>query len=211
MATLGSIKTKVAQRLLDPNFVAVSEQSVVNSINDTIEYFSDARFFFNEVMDSAFLTQQDPSFPYPADFLVPSIKDGGFVIEYSNQRWPIRKISMEQYDTMFMNNGFGIPVFYAKMANEQYQCYPIPDRNYEVIRHYLKRYDPLVNDSDTNDFTDNAARLIELWTTADLIMELRQDRDMEAYFRSRANLEQQNLLNLTQKQNAKGKLSINPL
>ena len=162
-------------------------------------------------MDSAFLTQQDPSFPYPADFLVPSIKDGGFVIEYSNQRWPIRKISMEQYDTMFMNNGFGIPVFYAKMANEQYQCYPIPDRNYEVIRHYLKRYDPLVNENDTNDFTDHAARLVELWSTADLIMELRQDRDMESYFRSRAILEQNNLLNLTQKQNAKGKLSINPL
>jgi hypothetical protein len=135
----------------------------------------------------------------------------GFVIEYSNQRWPIRKISMEQYDTMFMNNGFGIPVFYAKMANEQYQCYPIPDRNYEVIRHYLKRYDPLVNDGDTNDFTDYAARLVELWSTADLIMELRQDRDMESYFRSRATLEQNNLLNLTQKQNAKGKLSINPL
>lgn len=211
MATLGSIKTKVAQRLLDPNFVAVSQQSVVDSINDAVEYWSDTRFFFNEAMNSAFLTQQDPSFPYPSDFLVPSIKDGGFVIYYSNQRFPIMKCSMEQYDTMFMGNGYGIPVWYAKMANNEYQCYPIPDRNYEVIRHYLKRYDALVNDNDTNDFTDHAARLLELWATADLIMELRQDRDMESYFRSRAMLEQQNLLNLTNKQNAKGRLSINPL
>lgn len=211
MATLGDIKTKVAQRLLDPNYVAISQQSVVDSINDAIEYWSDNRFFFNEVMDSAFLVAQDPSFPYPADFLVPSIKDGGFVIYYSNQRFPIMKCSMEQYDTMFMGNGYGLPVWYAKMADDEYQCYPIPDRNYEVVRHYLKRYDPLVNDGDTNDFTEYAPRLITLWAAADLSMELRQDNVMEDLLRKRAMLEYQNLLNLTTKQNAKGRLSINPL
>jgi hypothetical protein len=211
MATLGQITAKISERLLDPQNVAVSVSSVVDSINDAIRYWKFRRFWFNEVSDTAQMTQGNGDFPYPSDFLVPATNDGGFVIEYSGMRYPITKISMPQYEAIFLDNGFGQPRYYARIGDEEYQAYPLPDRDYDVRRHYLKDYVALVNTSDTNDFTTYADRLITLWSLADLSGELRQDDQMEAYFRSRAEVEYNSLMLMTRKTNATGRLEVDCL
>jgi hypothetical protein len=63
-----------------------------------------------------------------------------------------------------------------------------------------------VNDTDTNDFTDKASRLITLWTTANLIAELRQDEKMESYFRQAAQDEVRQLQQMTGNMNSTGTL-----
>lgn len=208
MATLADIQTQVSARLLDPNNTAVSLASVTSAINDAVNYWKNNRFFFNERHDTATLTAQDPSFPYPTDFLVPATQDDGFYIEYSGIRYPLSKVSQPYYDARFLSTGFGIPKIYAKIANDNYQCYPIPDRNYTVGRHYLKDYVDLSAGTDTNDFTVKASRLIMLWATANLTAELRQDDKMEAYYRAAAEDEVLNLRNLTDKENASGRLTL---
>jgi len=208
MPTFSQMKTYVSKRLLDPNNTAVSSDDVGEAINASISYWKFRRFWFNEVSDTATLTAQDPSFPYPADFLVPATDDDGFNIQYSNMRYPLDKISQAQFDGLFLDNGFGIPRWYARIGSDEFQCYPIPDQNYTVARHYLRDYAPLVLDADTNDFTDFASRLINLWALANLSAELRQDDKMEAYYRSASNDEYDNLLVMTRKSNASGKLTI---
>ncbi len=210
MPTFSAMKEYVSKRLLDPNKTAVSAEDVGEAINDAIAYWKFRRFWFNEVNDTATLTAQDPTFPVPSDFLVPSLDDNGFNIQYSNITYPLIKITQSQFDGVFLDNGFGRPKWYARVGQE-YQCYPIPDIAYTVGRHYLKDYAALVNDTDTNDFTDNASRLINLWTLANLSGELRQDDKMETYYRSAANNEYNNLLVMTRKSNASGKLSVNSL
>lgn len=208
MATLGQITKKISERLLDPENVAVSVQSVVDSVNDSVNYWKFKRFWFNEVSDSDTMVKGDDNFPYPADFLVPALQDSGFVIEYSNQRYPIAKLLLPQYEAMYLNNGYGIPRYYARMANDEYKAYPLPDRDYVVRRHYLKDYEPLIGEADENDFTFYADRLITCWALADLNGELRQDDAMEAYYRSRAEAEYNNLQVMTRKANASGKLAV---
>jgi hypothetical protein len=202
------MKTYVSKRLLDPSNTSVSLDDVGAAINDSIAYWKFRRFWFNEVYDTATLTAQDPNFPYPTDFLVPSMDSGGFNIQYGNIIYPLSKITQAQFDGLFLTNGYGLPSWYARVGQE-YKCYPIPDQAYVVGRHYLRDYAALANDGDTNDFTDNASRLINLWALANLSAELRQDDKMETYYRSASDDEYQNLLVMTRKSNASGKIVIN--
>lgn len=208
MANFGEMTTYVSKRLIDPTNTAVDKSDVQGAINDAIAYWKFRRFWFNEVSDTAVLTSQDPSFPYPDNFLVPSVDDDGFAIEYGNVRYPMVKQTMQVYDALFLANGYGLPKWYARIGNERYKCYPIPDRDYTVHRHYLKNYAALTNDSDTNDFTDNASRLINLWALGNLITELRQDNDSGNYYRAATQDEYRNLRVLTDKMNGSGKLTI---
>lgn len=207
MANFGAMTTYVQKRLIDPTGTAVDVSDVQGAINDAIAYWKFRRFWFNEVNDSATLTSQNASFPYPANFLVPALDDDGFNIQYGNVRYPLSKIDEGQYDSLYLSNGYGLPVWYARLGNSEYQCYPIPDQNYTVNRHYLSDYPALVNDSDTNDFTNFATRLIELWALANLITELRQDTAMGDYYRAATQDEYRNLRVLTNKKNAAGKLT----
>lgn len=209
MATFADMQTYVSKRLIDANNTAVSLSDVGDALNEAVSYWKFRRFWFNEVQDTATLTAQDPNFPYPSDFLCPVAKLDGFNIQWSNMRYPLAKLTSAQYDGIYLNNGFGLPRFYARMGNTEYQCYPIPDQNYTVGRHYLRDYVPLVADGDTNDFSVYAPRLIELWALANLSGELRQDDKMESYYRSAAENEYKNLLVLTGKKNSTGKLVIN--
>ncbi len=208
MSTFGEMTTYVAKRIIDPNGTAVDTSDVQQAINQSIEYWKFRRFWFNEVADQATLTARDPSFPYPTNFLVPATDDDGFYIEYGNVRYPLTKISQAIYDSLYLSNGFGLPRWYARIADTKYQCYFIPDQNYTVGRHYLKDYTALSADSDTNDFTNNASRLINLWALANLITELRQDTAMGDYYRTAAQNEYRNLRVMTDKSNAAGKLTI---
>lgn len=210
MATFGDIQAAVSKRLLDIDNVSISLSDVANSINNSIAYWKFRRFWFNEVADeTATLTAYSGAFPYPDDFLVPATKDDGFYIAYSNMRYPLKKVLQGRYDNIYLNNGFGLPRFYARIANNSYQCYPLPDQNYVVGRHYLKEYQPLVNPADANDFTIYADRLITLQTLKDLCWEFQQDDKMGSYYDQRTMVEFKNLQQMTDKTNSTGKLQLN--
>lgn len=207
MATFGEIQTQVSKRLLDPNNVAISSSDVAASINDAIRYWKFRRFWFNEVFDSVTLTENVGTVPMTGSILVPSTDNGGFVIEYSDMRYPLRKVLQQEYDTVWLENGYGLPYLYARVGRD-YEVYPLPDRAYTLKRHYLKEYTDLSIPNDTNDFTDYASRLIMLWAAANLSGELRQDEKMEEYFRNAANDEYRQLQVMTDKSNGSGKVSI---
>lgn len=208
MANFGQMAAYIAKRLIDPSGVAVSYDDIKEAINDAIRYWKFRRFWFNEVVDTATLTTQNGTIPLPALFLVPVTGDDGFYIEYGNIRYPLSKISQQVYDGILLSNGFGLPRWYTKDANLQYQCYPLPDQNYVVGRHYLKDYADLTTDAATNDFTTYASRLINLWTLGNLVTELRQDMDMGSYYRDASQNEYRQLRVLTDKENATGKLTL---
>lgn len=207
MATFKEIQTAVSKRLLDPDNSAVSSSDVADSINSSIKYWKFRRFWFNEVNDSVTLTAENSTLPVTGDFLVSTMKDDGFNIEYSSQRYPLKKLSNSEYDGLFLSNGFGLPRYYAR-TGDKYEVYPLPDRDYTLNRHYLKEYDALVGDSDTNDFTIYADRLITLWTLADMSAEFRQDDKMEGYYRARADDEYRQLRVMTNKTNSTGRVTL---
>jgi hypothetical protein len=207
MATFGDMQIWVSKRLQDPNNTAVSSPDVGDLINDAIDYWKNTRFWFNEITDTTTLAQSDPSVPLPDDWLVPSI-DNCFVIEYSGIRYPLKKVSEQQYNAMYLSNGIGQPWWFAKLATQGYQVYPIPDRDYTLDRYYLRDYADLVEPNDENDFTDNATRLIQYTAAAYGSRDFRQDADMYSAFWAQAQMEAQSLLETTRKDNATGSLTI---
>lgn len=209
MATFSEMTTYMSKRLLDPSNEAVSEDDVKQEINNSIAYWKFRRFWFNEVTDTTMLTAQDPDLPFTGVMLVPSMQDDGFCIEYGGARYPLIKVNTPQYDGNYLDQGYGLPRWYARNSTDGYQCYPVPDQNYVVRRHYLKDYEDLDADGDENDFTVYAYRLIELWGLANLISELRQDMPtMSEYYRKAADDEYRQLCVMNNKANAAGKLTV---
>lgn len=207
MATFLQLQQRVSKRLLDPSNAAVALSDVKEAINEAIEYWKFRRFWFNTVRDTGTMTAQSGVIPVPDDFLVPFMEDGGFEIEYSNMRYPLRKLNQASYDGLWLGNGYGLPLYYANLAGV-YNAYPLPDRAYTVRRNYLKDYVALSADGDTNDFTTHGAKLIEYWALTDLHRDFRQDPKMsDAYYES-AQDEYKNLQVMTTKSNATGGLVL---
>lgn len=208
MATFSEMVTNVSEVIIDPSNTAVSAVQVKKYINKSIDYWKKRRFWFNEVNDTDTLTAQSPDFPYPDDFLVPVIKDGGFVIEYGGVRWPLSKIDMPVYDALYLSNGYGLPRWYARNGDAEYQCYPIPDQAYTVRFHYLKEYEALSANDDTNDFTDHASDLIEMWSAYWIVSRLRQDMGDGDALKEQAMDQYRQLQVMTDKANSAGKLTL---
>lgn len=207
MANFAQMKTWVSKRLLDPLNTSVSSDDVGDLLNMSLQYWKRRRFWFNEITDTTTLSESDPSVPLPDDWLCPSIDDC-FVIEYSGIRYPLKKVSESQYNAMYLSNGIGQPWWYAKLATDEYQVYPIPDRDYTLRRFYLREYDDFSADGDTNDFSEDAALLLQYTAAAYGQRDFRQDAAMYDAFWSQAQREYQNLLVQTRKDNATGSLTI---
>lgn len=208
MATFGEMQNYVSKRLLDSNNTAVSLPDVASAINESIEYWKFRRFWFNTAVDSTLtLTAQNSTIPLPSDFLVEAPSPAGFVINWSNQQYPLHKEQPHLFDAQYLDNGFGLPAIYT-VKNGVYSCYFIPDQDYSITVYYLKQYSNLQANTDTSDWTDNASRLINLWALANLHAELRQDEKMETYYRAAAESESNNLELMTTKVNNTGHLTI---
>ncbi len=207
MATYLQMKTWVSKRLQDPNNTAVSISDVGDLLNEALNYWKNERFYFNEITDTTTLPQGVTTIPLPTDWLCPSINDS-FVIEYSGIRYPLKKISEAMYNAFYLSNGVGQPLYFARQASDEYQVYPIPDRDYTLRRFYIKNYTDFSADGDSNDFSTKAANLLQYTAAAYGSKDFRQDMVMYQSFWAQALIEEENLLATTRKDNATGSMTI---
>jgi len=209
MATFEAIQQRVSSRLKDANNVDVSVSDVSATINDAIRYWSKRRFIFNTFRETVDLNPGDATVPALSITPLEVFETDGMVIDYANQKWPLKKISSEEYDDMD-SQGRGTPFVWV-YRNNSYEVYWLPDQDYTVVVRGIKKYDNLVNNVDTNDFTDNAEDLIIYEALARLMAEFRQDEKMEAYYSARAKDEYKNHKREVNKQIGTGRLQIRGL
>lgn len=192
MATLGSLRGLIADRLQDPNFQSISASSVNAVINDSIRFYKYRRYWFNETETTLTCTVSNPILPsIPSDFLF-ELDRGAMAINYSNSVYPVVKINTEQYDCRNVE-GLGMPEVYV-YRNNQFEVYPYPNVAYSVKLRYIKDYADLVNDVDSNDFTTIADRVILYDALSRIYSEYKQDPNMESYYSNRAVNEEANIL-----------------
>lgn len=192
MATLGSLRGLIADRLQDPNYQSISASSVNAVINDSLRFYKFRRYWFNETEDDLPCTVNDPILPsLPSDFLY-ELNRGGLSIYYSNAVYPLVKIDTERFDNL-NTEGLGMPAFYV-YRNNQIELYPYPNVAYSVKLRYIKDYADLVNDVDYNDFTTIADRVILYDALSRIYAEYKQDPNMESYYSARAENEEANIL-----------------
>lgn len=223
ITTFGTLQSRVAARLIDPNSVAVSIANVQQALNDAVAFWKTKKFYFNQATINITLDIGDPyilqsgnsqpSFPgapqLPTNFLFEDEEDG-FTILYSNQTYKIEKEAPKVYDNVFTTNGNGIPYIYC-FRNGNYEIYWLPQVAYTCKVNYYKDYTPLVALTDNNDFTNYADKLIEYDAIARLLADLRMDDERADRFMARAQAEYTNLRSRSRKQNATGRLLVDTI
>ncbi|MDP9195210.1 MAG: hypothetical protein M3O22_00300 [Pseudomonadota bacterium] len=209
MPTFASLKTSAAKRLMDDSNTAVSASDVGDSVNAAIRFWKQKRFWFNQATATPTLTEDDPDITgMPSAFLY-ELSQNGFVIEYASSRYPLVKVDNNFFDAKD-SEGVGLPAIYT-YRNGGYQVCPYPDQAYTLKLYYIKDYSDLSGDSDTNDFTAYADRLVLYEALSRLHGELRQDEKMEAYYSARAAAEYQNLQTRTAMLIGTGTLSVDTI
>lgn len=210
MATFGALQTKVSTRLKDPSNQAVSASDVADVINDAIEHWSKKRFWFNEFQETVTLTVGSPTLTLATNTPLYLFKEDGVVINYAQCRWPLAKISPAEYDEMNVE-GKGLPFAWTE-RNNGYEVYWYPDVAYSAIVRGVKAYARFATDgsenSQSNDFTTNAADLIMYEALSRLYGEFRQDPKMEEYYSNRASNEYQTLKRQTRRDKATGRIAV---
>jgi hypothetical protein len=205
MATFGELQTQVSSRLKDPNNTSVSASIVADVLNEALQYWSKKPYWFNEFRDVVTLTEDDPVLTLTTDAQY-VFDTGGITIDYANTRWPVKKITSDEYDCLNVQ-GRGIPYAWV-YRNGGYELYGYPDAAYTALVRGIKNYTDLSGDSDTNDFTINAPDLLRYEALARLYGEFRQDPKMEAYYAARATNEHTNLRQATNRLNGSGEFQV---
>lgn len=209
MATFGDliseVEEKIDQTLLGTS-PTVTTSPAAKAINRAIKYFEPERFWFNEASTSITLTSGDPVVPsLPSDFQF-EVSNGGLAINYSSTRYPIKKISVGDYDRI-NHQGSGLPYAYKQFGG-QIDLYFYPDQAYTLELRYIKKYTDMTSVSDTNDWTNNAERLIVAKALEDLYLDRRHSNASGLYglYAQKRQDEFQQLMDKTNQRSTTGSL-----
>ena len=205
MATLQQIRERVSRKLQDPNNTARSASVVDEEINRSIRFYSKYRFQFNEDEKTITLISGQQSVPdLPTDLLSPLYVNALTLID-DQVKIDLQKLLPDAFREGD-DDQTGRPVFWTYI-NGEFLLNPTPIEAYTLKFRYLKLYADLVNDSDTNDFTDNAEDLIMLHTLKNMYAEDKQDPSLSAYYQTLEEGEYRSLREQTDMFNKSGYLS----
>lgn len=206
MATLAEIRDNVLAKLDDGSVQRPDSSQVVAQINSTIDYYENDAFWFTQDIATLQTTPGSRILAgIPPDFKM-VVEPNALVIIQGNIKYPLVHTTPLAFDTLDVD-AQGRPVWYT-YRDGNFELYYIPDQAYDVRLFYRKFYSDLVNDSDTNDFTDFAPRLIEYRTLSDLLFDYREDEERGAIYARRAAEERTQIQAETYNRTATGNLSI---
>ena len=205
MATLATIRTRVLAKLVDAggSIAEPTAAQVTSEINSVIDFYEPENLWFNETTATGVLVAGFSDLPIPPDFNH-FLEPNALVIEQSNVRYPLIKVSPLEYDSMYAA-GTGLPRYFV-YRNQGIQLYFIPDQAYTYYLYYNKTYIDLVSDGDNNDFTNYAERLIEYRTLAECYLNYRSDPEMAMQYERKAKEELNRLVSQTRQRLATGNL-----
>lgn len=193
-------------RLQDASFRSISSSNVDDVINQALKYYKFRRFWFNDTEVDITLTVSDRVVPDIPDDLLQELPEGGLSIFYGNIYYPLEKRSSQLFDNDDVS-ATGLPYMYT-YRNQGYEVYFLPNIAYTLKLRYLKDYDDLASDGDTNDFLTHADMMIYYNALSRIYGEFKQDAKMEAYYTSRASDEEINVSRRTSALAGTGTLTI---
>jgi len=206
MATLATIRTRVLAKLVDAggSIAEPTAAQVTAEINSVIDFYEPNEFWFNEATATGTLTTGDPLVPIPTDFNQ-FIEPNALVIQQSQVRFPVKKITPLQFDSLY-GGGTGLPRYFT-YRNQEISLYFTPDQDYTYYLYYNRSYADLVDDTDSNDFTNFAERLIEYRTLAECYLNYRSDAEMANAYDAKAKEELTRLVRQSSARLATGELT----
>ncbi len=183
MASLSVLRTLISGKLSDGSLISPTALQITAQINSTINYYETSEFWFNEEIATLTTTADDAVLGSIPDDFKQEIIPNGLVLQDNEVRYPLLKITPLEYSSVFTTNATGLPRAYVYRGG-QFELWYTPDQDYTIFLYYRKTYADLVDDGDTNDFTENAPRLIEYKTLEDLYRDYRGDKENAAIYRA---------------------------
>lgn len=214
MPTFGTLKTRIANKLNIPSSDASTLSKIGDAINQAIDFYEEKHLWFNEATVNFNTTASDPDLTplpnaLPSDYLYEWEK-GGLVLTDNNNKYVLQKITHEERANINDTVTESRPQYYTFRLNKIY-LYPVPDQSYSVDLYYIKSYTDLTSDSQSNDWTNNADRLIESKALADLYLDERHNVEMANRYELKAKQELERLQRRSQKGLATGRLRVQSL
>lgn len=214
MATVGTMISNISLELKDTSNVSVSSAAVVTAINRALNFYKWKPFWFNEFYETRTISSSPGNtFTLSTTKPVYIFPDGGVVIEDSDRRYPLRKVSSDEYDSMD-DEGTGRP-FVWTYRNEGYEVYYYADQNYTahirgVFDYNITDFSTALTSSSTleNVFTVNAPTLIEYDALSRLHFGHLQDENMGKVFRDLAERELGSQMEFDREKNATGQMQV---
>lgn len=205
MATLQQIRELILAKLDDGTVIRPNSAEVNSQINSTIRYYQNESFWFtqseatlNTVIDSSVLTG------VPSDFKM-TREPNALVLMRENIPYPLSHKNPLFFDSLDYNTS-GQPYIYT-YRDGQFEVYSVPNQVYDIKLYYTAKFDDLVDDADTNGFTENAERLIEYRTLGDLLIDYREEDVRGNFYLQRASDELKAIKRETYNRTSTGVLS----
>lgn len=184
MANLGTLKQRVLRKYKGSTSSAFEAQAVA-AINDAIEYFNREELWFREATATLTLVAGSGDLSghasFPTDFWFLR-GNAPIIVTQSSQNYQLEKLSASEFDDINKGNS-GRPRYYRELSGN-IEIYPLPDTTYSCQVRYIKQYDDLVSDSDSNDWTVYAPQLIEARALASLYLSEGHDATMASYWQN---------------------------
>jgi phage regulator Rha-like protein len=204
MANLQQIRDRVDRKSQDPNSTSRSAATVTEEINRAVRYYSNYRFWFNEALETITLVADQQLIPnIPSDISTELQVNGLLLID---DQVKVDLIKLHPADFFERDDDqTGRPYFYTYRNNE-FLLLPKPSKAYPVKLRYLKRYNDLSGDTDTNNFTDNAEDLLMLHALKNIYAEDKEDPERGSAYAELERLEFKALMKRTDSRNGSGYL-----
>lgn len=173
MSDLQTMRAAIEDDLLNDSL----SSQIDLSINRAIKYYQQYRFTFNTASTTLNTVASQESYGtsdgFPSDFL----KSDVLIANINSSLITVRPITFNLLRDYNAQSSEGAPYDFSIYQNKIWLS-PIPDKAYTLTFYYLRSYSTLVNNTDSNDFTDNAEDLIE--SRAEWWLYLRKLHDNQA-------------------------------
>jgi hypothetical protein len=162
LATFLDLKTKVANEIHRSDLTDEVESAVLSAV----QYYASQRFWFNE-SSGAFSTVANTA-EYGSGVIPSGIIELDLVTLTVNGRvQELKPMPWQELAKTDQTNWSGIPYMYGWRA-EAIRLYPVPNAVYTCTCYFLKEFPKLVNDLDTNVWTNEGFDLIKHRSKAEL-------------------------------------------
>ena len=179
MATFGELRSEIL-RMVKQTQNGDLVEDVNNAINDAIAWYAVRALEFNEGFSTILTVDGTPDYAYPSD--LSSITHAQLFWGGQNFTTLIKRNWQWYLDiNQDASNLRSVPSTYYATHRQRIFLYPTPSSaTARIDLYYLVKIDPLVNDDDSNVFTENARLLIRSRALWDLYSTRLQNPDQAA-------------------------------